>query len=749
MSPRPDVLIRLTEGEKTFADRMLFKGANFWLEPRERAVLIGANGSGKSTLFQCLAGRNHLDEGKLERPKNISLVYLPQDFRPPLEGATVYQSAFQITPLYRAERELESTPPEASGEQWARVNELTFWRGRVAKVLADFGLQDLWESPVEGLSGGEGVRLGLAMSFLSGADVLLLDEPTTHLDLKMRLRLEELLLYYPGAVAVISHDRALVARVAQTVYHLEERRLFRIAGGYATYLQERDRIKRTILKARHEADKERSRLLGSADSMRFQASQSVKKARQRDVLVQRAGRIQAPDPLPPERRWSLELAAEGTPKLVLEARDLVKSYSVGGRLRVAGSQDREMGTVNGEQKANSQNHDSTSPIPSPPLSPSPPLRAVIRQASLRIFRGDRIAMVGANGSGKTTLLRLLLSRELPDAGERILGNGVSVAYLDQLYHGLAADQPLFAQFQTRFGEARAALLLGQVGFRPPRWNDLPKSFSGGERARAGLALLGALRAGLLVMDEPTNHIELELLEALERALTDYPGTLLFVSHDRVLVKKVATRFWGMEEGILVEYPSYTEAEAAMLGRPANRLNPYGEYAPETEKPVEERDLEEERLTLLARLEDSELSERGLIRLRSDLLAVEEEIHRQYAVHYYRPFGYAYRVRQGGLEVFADHGSGHWQFWAAGGNMLEAEQQGKIFSLEGQAAKVFLKAVLRILFEYADAQVVRLGSQTFGRANYMAQLGLPKKVDELRATPKPRQRKKKKVLLATS
>ncbi|MDX2005736.1 MAG: ATP-binding cassette domain-containing protein [Meiothermus sp.] len=729
MLQRPDVALRLTEGEKLFGERALFRGANFWLEPRERAVLIGANGSGKSTLFQCLAGRNTLDGGRLERPRSASVVYLPQDFRPPLEGVTVHQSAYRITPLYRAERELEAAPPEQAGEFWARVNEYSFWRGRVAKVLADFGLQDKWESPVEGLSGGEGVRLGLAMTFLSGAEVLLLDEPTTHLDLRMRLRLEELLLYYPGAVAMISHDRALVARVAQTVYHLEEARLFRVAGGYNVYLQERERIKRTVEKARHEAEKERRRLLDELPDRRRPGSD--RRANQRLALQSRAERIQTPDPLPPERRWSLELAAEGTPKLVLEAKGLVKGYAVGGRGRPTGNEEQGTLETRGYQPQTSS-------------PPSGTRREVIQDASLRIFRGDRIALVGANGSGKTTLLRLLLSREFPDAGERVLGNGVSVAYLDQLYHGLAPDAPLFAQFRGRFGDSRAAALLGRVGFRPPRWDDPPKSFSGGERARAGLALLGALRAGLLVMDEPTNHIELELLEALERALTDYPGTLLFVSHDRVLVKKVATRFWGLEGGVLVEYPSYAEAEAAMLGRPATRLNPYGEFTPEPERPPEQRDLEDERIALLQRLEDSELSERGQIRLRADLLATEEALYRQYAAQFYRPFSYRFKVRQAGLEVFADHEADLWQFWTPGGQFLEAEQQGRVFGLSGRPGKRFLRAMLRILFEFADAQVVRLGEQTFGRAGYLQQLGLPKEpVGEAKASPKSRRKRGKR------
>lgn len=683
-SAGPRVWLRLSQAEKAYGERILFKNADFWLESNERAVLVGPNGAGKSTLFQILCGRQPLDEGHRVQLPGVRVFYLPQDFRP--APGTVYTQAYAITPLYRAELQLQHTPPERAGEVWNQIRELSFWKGRVARTLADFGLGELWEQPTEKLSGGEGVRLGLAMAFLSGAEVLLLDEPTTHLDLRMRLRLEEMLLAYPGAVGLISHDRTLLSRVATTVYHLEAGRLFRVSGGYSTYLGERERIRRTLEKARAEAKKERERLLQAIPDRRRPGTDRRK--REKALLQTRAERIQVPDPLPPERRWRLEIAAEGTPKLVLEARGLTKSYP------------------QGEKR----------------------VRPIIREATLRIFRGDRIALIGTNGAGKTTLLRLLLSRELPDAGERVLGYGVSTAYLDQLYHGLEPDQPLFAQFAARFGVARSAAFLGRMGFRPPHWHDTPRSFSGGERARAGLALLGALRAGLLVMDEPTNHLELELLEALEKALSDYPGTLLFVSHDRALVRKVATRFWGLEEGVLVEYPSYAEAEAAMLGKPALRLNPYGETPPEAEPSSEARDLEQEHTALLEQLDEPDLTERSRQRLRADLLALEDALYRQYALEFFRPYPYHYRVQQEGLEVFADQELGFWRFWSRE-EACSGELSGGVLNLEGRASPRMIRAILRVAFELLGALVVRYGKQSFGRKGYLEQF-IPDSVDSL-------------------
>lgn len=685
--------LRLIDGEKTYGERRLFRQANLRLSKGERAVLLGPNGAGKSTLFRSLVGLERLDAGRVEKSADTRVFYLPQDFRP--VGGMVLELAYQVTPLWAAQQALGAAPPEHSAEAWERVQELSFWKGRIGRTLADFGIgRELWNQDALDLSGGEGVRLGLALAFLSGAEVLLLDEPTTHLDLRMRLRLEELLLGYPGAIGMISHDRALISRVASTVYYLEAGLLQRVAGGYETYLQEKERIQRTVEKARHEAEKERLRLLRAIPDRRRPGTD--RRVREKARLEARAERIQAPDPLPPERRWSLEIAAEGTPRLVAEGKDLSKSYAA----------------RPGEG------------------------REVLRGVSFRIFRGDRIALLGPNGAGKTTLLRLLLSREPPTSGERELMPGVRTAYLDQHHHGLEPQVPLFAQFTERFGEARAAMLLGRMGFRPPCWFDPPATFSGGERARAGLALLAGLRAGLLVLDEPTNHLELELLEALERALIDYPGTLLFVSHDRALVQKVATRFWGIEAGKLVEYPSYQEAEAAMLGKVAVRLDPFGELPKEPEVLPQEPDLEEERLALRERLDDPRLSERERARVRADLLALEGELFQQYAAAFYLPPRYTHRVFRQGLEVYADVELGFYRFWSREGS-LSGERAGGAVLLSGQAPEATLRGAVQILFELEDVGLVTYGDQVYEFSAYEKPFIRPLK------TPKPKRRRKKK------
>lgn len=663
MKPSQPPLLRLLEGEISLGERKLFSQADFRLSRGERAVLVGPNGAGKSTLFKALARQIALDGGRLEL--GGSVFYLPQDFAPPV--GMVLEVAYHHTPLFAAQQALEQATPEQMADAWERVRSLEHWKSRVGKTLLEFGLdRSVWSLSTHSLSGGQGVRLGLALAFLSGAEILLLDEPTTHLDLRMRLALEQRLLSFGGALGLVTHDRALMQRLATTVYHLEAGRLLRVVGGYSVYLQEKDRLRRTLQKQLHEGLKERDRLLQALPDKR-RPGRDRRKA-ERLALQKRAQRIATPDPLPPERRWSLEIAAEGTPKLVAVAEKVHKSY--------AG-------------------------------------HSVIAPSSFRIFRGDRIGLVGPNGAGKTTLLRLLLSREPPDGGRIERMPGVRSAYLDQHWHGLEGHQSLWEQFTQRFGEARAQALLGRMGFRAPRIQDPPQRFSGGERARAGLALLGGLRAGLLVLDEPTNHLELELLEALERSLTDYPGTLLFVSHDRELLRKVATRFWGLEDGVLVEYPSYTDAEAAMLGEAAQRLNPFGQEEESSLSPEPTTDPEELRMELRKRLENPQLTDRERNRVRASLFSLEEALGIWYAQEHFCPAPYRHRSTTNGVEVFADHEGELWQFWSRG-TVVYGELQENLLRLEHKPPKALLKGVLHIAFELLDCKQVHCGNSEWHR-----------------------------------
>jgi ATPase subunit of ABC transporter with duplicated ATPase domains len=664
-------ILRLIDGQKSLGLRQLFTGAQFWLSPGEKAILVGPNGAGKSTLFQILAGRQSLDNGRVEQLEPV--FYLPQDFRP--AGGSVLELAHRVTPLARAEQAAAQAAPDQLAEAWAEVQALRFWQKKIPQTLLRFGLDKLlWEQPAASLSGGQGVRLGLALAFLSGAPILLLDEPTTHLDLPMRLTLEQYLRQFSGALALITHDRALMRSLATTVYHLEQGQLLRVPGDFDHYLTERTRIQRTLLRAAQQAQQEQLRLLAQQPDRRRPGRD--RRSAQRASLEQRASRVQLVGPPPPERRWGLELAAESTPLLVAEGRNL--NVNLGAH-------------------------------------------TVIEQASFRLFRGDRVALLGPNGSGKTTLLRLLLGRLQPTGGERDLRPGVRAGYLEQLWHGLEPDRPLLEQFVERFGEARAMAILGPLGFRPPQWSQTPRQLSGGERARAGLGLLGALRVGLLVLDEPTNHLELELLEVLERALIDYPGTILLVSHDRELVRRVATRFWGLEKGRLVEYAHYALAEAALLGQSVAHLNPLGEEAVPT-APGPLPDPEQLRLEVLYQLQDSRLSARERGRLLANLLAVQEEIDQTAAVRHYQPSPYTWRGVWRGHTLFADAEGDHWQFWSRQGAVW-GSLEGLRLELEAVPPRGLRGALLYLVFEWLDIDELRWPGKVIRREEVLGRLAV--------------------------
>lgn len=664
-------VLRLIDGQKSLGLRPLFTGAQFWLSPGEKAILVGPNGAGKSTLFQVLAGRQTLDQGRVERLEPV--FYLPQDFRP--TGGSVLELAHRVTPLARAEQAAARAAPDQLAEAWAEVQALRFWQKKVPQTLLRFGLdKPLWDQPADRLSGGQGVRLGLALAFLSDAPILLLDEPTTHLDLPMRLTLEHYLRQFSGALALITHDRALMRSLASTVYHLEQGQLLRVPGGFERYLTEKTRIQRTLARAAQQAQQELDRLTGQLPDQRRPGRD--RRSAQKSALMQRASKVAVVAPPPPERRWGLELAAESTPLLVAEGRNL---------------------------KVNLGAH------------------TVIEQASYRLFRGDRVALLGSNGSGKTTLLRLILGQLLPTAGQRDLRPGVRAGYLEQLWHGLEPHRPLLQQFVERFGEARAMAILGPLGFRPPQWNQTPHQLSGGERARAGLGLLGALRVGLLVLDEPTNHLELELLEALEQALIDYPGTVLLVSHDRELVRRVATRFWGLEKGKLVEYAHYTLAEAALLGQKVPHLNPLGEESPEA-PPGPPPDPEQLRLELLHQLEDPRLSARERGRLRANLLAVQETIDQAAAQRHYQPAPYIWTGVWQGQPVFADAEGDHWQFWSRQGQVW-GNLEDRRLALEAAPPRGLRGALLHLAFERLDIDEVAWPGQVTLRQAILGRLAV--------------------------
>jgi ABC-type multidrug transport system ATPase subunit len=374
-------------------------------------------------------------------------------------------------------------------------------------------------------------------------------------------------------------------------------------------------------------------------------------------------------------------------------------------------------------------------------------RVILEDAGLRVRVGDRIALLAPNGAGKTTLLRILLGEIAADPQTAVevgdetkllepeirFSDGVQPAYFDQTYHGLGPNRAILEQLSERIGESAARALLGRYGFRPEDWPKFPKELSGGERARAGIALIAATRADLLVLDEPTNHLDVEVLELLEDAILAYPGSVLFVTHDRSFAKAVATRVLGIEHGNLIEYENGFEGyERARRGE-RNRLDPARIFEDELEKPRKRGlNLEQELQLLEENLVDWDvlflrggLTTREFVRQKREEARAQDRVFELYSIKYGAPLEFDFRTKVRAFEVRCEAVGSSWRFWGKGGETcpalagsLEAGSLRLVWVKPDGAAqmqswyrKSLLEGALRIAFEHLDAQLIELPENT--------------------------------------
>jgi len=502
-------VLSLSNAHLAFGHVALLDGASLSLEAGERVGLIGRNGTGKSSLLKVIAGLEKLDDGLLQQTQGLRIRYVPQE---PLfdDAGTVFDAVGEGVAEARVVR--DAYEAHADGVDLdalqTRIEALDAWNWeqRVETTLSHLHLDGA--RTIAELSGGTKKRVALARALVAVPDVLLLDEPTNHLDLDSIAWLEELLVGFKGSVMVVTHDRAFLDAVATRIVELDRGVLRSYPGAFAAY--EARKVEELSAEALASA---------RADKLLAQEEVWVRKGveARRTRSVGRVQRLQALRAQRAERRDSL------------------------GRVRLEADAGLPSGKIVAELKNVSMR------FPAPAGRPSRESRLIVDDFSATILRGDKVGLIGPNGAGKTTLLKLILGELQPTSGSVRQGARLEVAYFDQMRSALDLDATLADSVspgsewvETAGGRKHVMSYLSDFLFSPARANSPLRTLSGGERNRVLLARLLALPANVLVLDEPTNDLDIDTLELLEELLQGYAGTVFLVSHDRRFLDNVVT-----------------------------------------------------------------------------------------------------------------------------------------------------------------------------------------------------------------
>jgi ATP-binding cassette subfamily F protein 3 len=581
-----------------FGAEPLLADVSFTVRQGERWGIVGRNGTGKTTLLHLIRGTLEPEAGALTRHSGLTVTMLDQ-YREFGYATTVWEAAAQgYEHLLDLERSLarkadrlgdlgsdvtgsELEAFDKAQERFQHMGGYSF-RARVDAVLQGLGFDaDAARArPLSQLSGGERGRVGLAAQLAAPADLILLDEPTNHLDLDTIDWLKSHLTESGKTVMVISHDRAFLDDFADHVLHVSQGTATPYRGGYSSFVEQRANA---LLARQREADEQRREVLRQEEFIRRNiAGQKTAQAKSRRRRLSRLPRLSPPPSDEEAMGLRFELSNRGGDQvLVVEGLEV----RAGPKLLVQG------------------------------------FSAIAR-------RGDVISVVGPNGAGKSTLLATLLGEKSPSSGTVRMGAGINAAWYRQDHSHLPAGAAVYdcvSQARPEWNRGQIQDHLGRFGFSGDEVRRSTDSLSGGERARTALALITLQGSNLLALDEPTNHLDVESIEALEDALEDYPGTVLLVSHDRALLRELATRVWAFQDGKLVDYPGpFVDWEEKVAEEESTRLK--ARLEAERAARLEEKE-RIRKVTLAKKASDAPIREarRVLARIEGQVAELEEEI----------------------------------------------------------------------------------------------------------------------------
>ncbi len=513
---------------KSFGEHIIVNNGSFHIEDREKAALVGVNGAGKSTILKMIMKEEPLDQGDIILTKGKTIGYLAQQQN--LEsGRSIYEelktAKAEIIELEKQIRSIEHELKELTGQALSdrldTYNRLMSrfesengyaYESELTGVLKGLGFQEEdFSKKTDTLSGGEKTRVSLGKLLLTKPDILLLDEPTNHLDLNSITWLETYLINYPGAVFIVSHDRFFLNRVVTKVVEIDHGKMRMYSGNYKDYAQKKQLIRDAMLKEYLNQQREIKHQEAVIEKLRsFNREKSIKRAESREKMLNRITPVENPIGPETEMHFSLEPSCiSGNDVLSIER--LSKSFDD---------------------------------------------QVLFQDISFEIKRGEHVAIIGDNGTGKTTLLKILNQVIAPDTGSFTLGAKVKIGYYDQEHHVLHNEKTIFDEISDDYPTLTNTQIRNTLAAFQFTGEDVYKvirDLSGGEKGRVSLAKLMLSEANFLILDEPTNHLDITSKEILEKAINEYTGTVLYVSHDRYFINQTAKRILELVNHSFVNY----------------------------------------------------------------------------------------------------------------------------------------------------------------------------------------------------